>query len=146
MSPGSPMRLMVEPSVQAPVLSLPSKRFAADGRATQQTVCRECGKEFKAKRVTAEFCSGRCRTAFHNRKAARGSVFYDLFMLVRFDRDAADRDGLWSELCKGASAFKAEDDAERNGRRSWDSADQIGCRHTRLKAKVVGTNVAGARR
>jgi hypothetical protein len=43
------------------------------------------------------------------------------------------------------AAFKAEDDRERAGRRSWDDFGRVRERNGHLVATVVGVNVAGNR-
>lgn len=43
-------------------------------------VCRECGKEFEAKTVSALFCASACRSAFNRRRRDRGAELYDFVM------------------------------------------------------------------
>ena len=74
-----------------------------------------------------------------------GAAFYDLVMASRFDRDAAKAAGAWSLLCRMAAAFKAEDDAERASRKSWDDAAKVRARNAHFIAMLVGVNVAGTR-
>ena len=75
--------------------------------------CRECGNAFTARRAGREFCSAKCRTDFHNRRARRGAELYDVLMNMRFDRANAEDSGAWFLLCRMAANFKAEDDRER---------------------------------
>jgi hypothetical protein len=49
----------------------------------------------------------------------RGAILYDLFMAQRFERDAATEAGVWTLLTRLASDYRAEDERERAGRRSW---------------------------
>ena len=107
--------------------------------------CRECGVAFNSRRAGREFCSRTCRQAFNNRRAQRGAILYDALMAFRFDRSAARRAKLFTFLCRAASAFKAEDDRERNGRRSWDSPQRVRDRHPRMTARTVATD-AGRKR
>lgn len=124
----------------------PSRRLRQGRPVTTQCHCRECGRPFAVRRPTAEFCGAVCRSAFHNRKAARGSALYDVVMLIRYDRSAAESAELWSMLCKMAAAYKAEDDRGRDGRPSWDAIAKIKTRNAHFKATVVGLNVAGCRK
>jgi hypothetical protein len=78
--------------------------------------CQECGKETRSK---GPFCSAACRYAFNNRRKQRGAELYDFFMDIRHNRDVASKNGLWQKACRLASNWKAEDDAKRDGRRSW---------------------------
>jgi hypothetical protein len=108
--------------------------------------CSECGKRFELKRADGEFCSASCRHNFGNRRMLRGAAFYDLVMASRFDRDAAEAHGAWSLLCRMAAAFKAEDDAERASRKSWDNTAKVRARNPSIIAKLVGVNIAGRSR
>jgi len=105
--------------------------------------CRECGQIFFAQRNTREFCGAECRRTFHNRKATRGAVAYDFLMAWRFDRDAFEAAGGRTLLTQMASAFRADDERERDGRRSWDPLTNSKQRHPQFFATVVGINVAG---
>jgi hypothetical protein len=107
--------------------------------------CSDCGKRFELKRADGEFCSAPCRRNFGNRRMLRGAAFYDLVMATRFDRDAAETQGAWSLLCRMAAAFKAEDDAERASRKSWDNTAKVRARNPSMVAKLVGVNVAGGK-
>jgi len=107
--------------------------------------CSECGKRFELKRADGEFCSAPCRRNFGNRRMLRGAAFYDLVMASRFDRDVAEAEGAWSLLCRMAAAFKAQDDAERASRRSWDNTAKVRARNPSMVAKLVGVNVAGGK-
>lgn len=84
-------------------------------------VCLECGHEYTPKRRTKAFCSDKCRKGWNNRRMIRGAEFYDLFMAMRFEREKAKADSLWSILCNLASAAKASDDHKRAGRKSYDA-------------------------
>jgi len=106
--------------------------------------CRECGARYTAKRATRGFCCGVCRQNWNNRRLLRGAEFYDLFMSMRHDRDHADDQGAWNFMCRMAADYKAKDDSERAGRRSWDTIRNVKDRNTHLTATVVAVDyVAG---
>lgn len=100
--------------------------------------CRECGEQVCGSR---EFCTGKCRATFHNRRKQRGAELYDLFMATRFDREDAQEQGAWSLLCRMAAKFKAEDD-RRGGLKSWHPIASVKARHSSLSA----TRLAVSRR
>jgi hypothetical protein len=122
------------------------KRGASAPRGTLGTgrVCRECGKGIPA-RHGREFCTDICRRSFHNRKAQRGALLFDVLMALRFDRSRAKDHAALSLLCRMASAFRAQDVNERGARRSWDDIADVRERNARFLASVVGKNVAGNR-
>ena len=81
------------------------------------TLCRECGAETAG----GTFCTGpTCRSAWHNRRKARGAEVYDVLMAMRFERDKAKAEGLFTTLCTLASVYRDGDNHEREGRPSWD--------------------------
>jgi hypothetical protein len=118
--------------------ALPSRRKAIDRAREPERQCRECGSGFSSTRAHSEFCDGSCRRAFHNRKARRGAQLFDLVMALRFDRRRAKELGAWSLLCRMATAFRAEDMHERDGRLSWDDPQTVRARSARFVAAVVG--------
>lgn len=79
--------------------------------------CKECGSP---KSERAIFCCQRCRLRFNNRRMLRGAELYDIFMAMRFDRERAKDERLWSSLCALASVYRDADKARREGRKSWD--------------------------
>lgn len=85
----------------------------------RKRTCIECGEVFTSPKPHAEFCCQPCRKEFNNRRAMRGAQLYDLFMTMRFDRQAAADNHVWSTLCSVASAFRDSDKSARGGRRSW---------------------------
>ena len=113
------------------------QRSIVDPRLGAKRYCRECGTEFDG-RATQAFCSSACRKRFDNRRAARGSVFYDLFMELRFNRAAAKRNRVWSILCRAAANFRDEDFRDRAGRRSWNGnrLNQRNTRHTATRYRT----------
>jgi hypothetical protein len=134
---------LLTPAAPTAVLSLALRCEPPAREWAKIRTCRECGERFSSKRASGEFCSPLCRRNFGNRRLLRGAAFYDLVMAIRFDRDAAEADGAWSLLCRMAAAFRAEDDAERAGRKSWDSTAKVRARNLSIIAKLVGVNVAG---
>ncbi len=126
---------------------VPSSRDGREARSRGRNgACRECGATFSAQRQGREFCRAACRRAFYNRKALRGAQLYDLIMALRFERPRAEELGAWSLLCRLAASYKAADDRERAGRRSWDGIDKVRDRSTHLLATIIGRNVAGSGR
>jgi hypothetical protein len=109
--------------------------------------CKECGATFAAKRGTREFCSATCRRTWNNRRATRGAILFDAVMAWRFQRGAFEAAGGRKLLGQLASTFRAEDERERGGRRSWDDLRRMKQRNPGIfAAVVVGRNVAGRRR
>lgn len=108
--------------------------------------CRECGKPFSAKRDTREFCDASCRRIWNNRRATRGAILFDAVMAWRFQRDAFEAAGGRKLLGQLASAFRAQDERDRGGRRSWDELCKTKQRHPQFFATVVGINIAGVRK
>jgi hypothetical protein len=102
-------------------------------------VCSECGNAFAGQRYTREFCSGSCRRAFNNRRAARGAAIYDVAMTWRSDRDAE----ALSLLCRMLTQFKEADDRDRAGRKSYNSIRRVKAANPYLSSKIVGRNLAG---
>ncbi len=107
--------------------------------------CRECGTPFTPRRTTAVFCSGVCKRAFNNRRAMRGAELYDLFLASRFDRQDPAVDGVWSVLCRMAHVWRAQDEAERDGRKSWCPAKEVRGRTARYAATIVAQNYRAGR-
>lgn len=75
----------------------------------------------------------------------RGAALYDLLMVLRADRAAADEAGVLTLLSRMAAQFRREDERERDGRPSWDPISQVKARHAHLLATVVNDNAAGLR-
>jgi hypothetical protein len=81
----------------------------------------------------------------------RGAQLYDLFMTMRHERDLtrnlkAERGvSLWSIACQLAAEWKAEDEKDRAGRRSWQYVPKLVMAGTfaRLAAKLVGIDRTG---
>ena len=79
-------------------------------------VCLECGSPHPG---AGDFCADGCRTAFNNRRKARGAELYDLFMAHRFDRTRARQLRVLQAMNRLASNWRAEDHERRGSRRSW---------------------------
>jgi hypothetical protein len=126
------------------------------------TLCRECGQPFELRHVhgpakwpsnqpgkgrvyCAEFCSKACNKAFNNRRMLRGAELYDVFMAMRFSRAEAETEGAWNLMCRMASAYKAQDDAQRDGRRSWQPVREIKDRRPEHVATVVERRLRAGR-
>lgn len=77
--------------------------------------CWECAKALEGGK---RFCDRPCKQAWNNRRAARGAQVYDLLMGLRFEREAASRDGVWSVICRLASDWHEAD--QRAARRGYD--------------------------
>lgn len=110
------------------------------GRALDPRTCLECGGALiPASPIEAEFCASACRMAFNNRRAKRGAELYDLFMALRHDRAVATAFKVWRLLNRLAAGFRAEDVAERDGRRSWRSPAAILARRPYLAAERIAS-------
>jgi hypothetical protein len=81
--------------------------------------CLECGGEVHSRRADAEFCSRPCVRAWSNRRMVRGAEIYDLLMVHRYQRGLAAKFKVWRTINRLAALYRAEDVAERGGRRSW---------------------------
>jgi len=92
-----------------------------------ERMCQECGLGLKVpgKKMPAakKFCGPKCRMSFNNRRRDRGSEVYDLLMVMRFERDQAKDERLWSVICSQAAAYRDADKFARNGRKSWQSME-----------------------
>lgn len=116
------------------------------GARTWKGECDECGEAFVSSRPHAEFCCNHCRRTFNNRRALRGAELYDLLMALRYDRETAKTLKVWRAFCRLAAMFRAEDKADREGRKSWRHPKKIIERRPYIVATVVGRNVGGGRR
>lgn len=96
------------------------------------SACRECGRDFTAKRTDAVFCGEPCRKDYNNRRSMRGGELYDLVMEMRFDRKRASATKAWSQLCAVAGRFRDEDNAKRDGRPSWSATTRMAKVQSRL--------------
>lgn len=99
--------------------------------------CAECGATVQSLKQWAGFCSTACRKAFNNRRSARGTILYDLFMASRFERKAASKLGLWAIMCRLASLWRSEDHDRRAGRQSWQAPATALSRLTYIHAVTI---------
>lgn len=84
--------------------------------------CQVCGKEFDTARHQARFCGDPCKIKFNNIRRTRGAVLYDFFMMMRYDRAAAEKLDVWSCMCALGATYRAED----AGKDSWgDVAEHL---------------------
>lgn len=90
-------------------------------------VCAECGSDLATPgqntkmSPTKKFCSAPCRMGFNNRRRDRGAELYDLFMNLRFNREASAKRQVWSLMCSMASAYNDADTHKRKGRKSYQT-------------------------
>ena len=88
--------------------------------------CQECGAvvikpKTSTRKITARFCSRKCRVAFDNRRATRGRLVYDLAMHWRKNR--SDKDAL-SALCHQLGIFIDTDNSD--GRETFNKYQGTG--------------------
>lgn len=81
--------------------------------------CQECGNSISGHRSGQLFCSTVCRQHFNNRRLQRGAELYDLFRALRRERNEAKSLNVWTEICRLELQWQQEDDAEREGRKSY---------------------------
>lgn len=107
-------------------------------RARAPRPCLECGDPVHQPSTRPiDFCCGRCRKNWNNRRMLRGAEVYDLFMSLRYEREAAKKDGVWTTLTRLAQHFREADLRERDGRRTWKKAKDVRERRPHLNAIVV---------
>jgi len=91
---------------------------------TKPRTCRECQKPLeKTMKANSEFCCTACRVGWRNRRMSRGADLYDLFMNMRYNRDAAKEAGVWTEMCRLAEQWNDEDKAA--DRQTFFRADEM---------------------
>lgn len=96
--------------------------------------CLECGEP----RGNGDFCSSACRHSFNNRRKARGAEIYDLYMALRFERPLAKLLGVLQAISRLASNYRAEDLAQRAGRKSWRNPRTVLEERPYLKSVRIG--------
>jgi hypothetical protein len=106
-------------------VSQPATEAKPTNRDVQLFECLECGAPTSTVAVNAAFCSAPCRKAWNNRRMTRGAELYDLVMVWRYDRTAANAMHIWRSPCRLARAFRDEDRRDRAGRRSWLPLAQV---------------------
>lgn len=105
--------------------------------------CLWCGGAYVSPVAESEFCATPCRKSFNNLRAMRGAELYDLFMALRHDRAVATAFKAWRLLNRLASGFRAEDRAQRAGRRSWRHPAEIIARRPYLVSETLTLPRAG---
>ncbi len=99
--------------------------------------CRECGIAYTPRtgrgRPNVVFCSRPCSVKHMNRRASRGALIYDLFAVMRYDRENAKRLGVWATMCRVMQEMREQDIAERDGRQSWDDLKDVMQKTTHLR-------------
>ena len=115
------------------------------GTTQHKISCRNCGAEFQRNRVDQQFCKRSCGSDFHNRRKERGAIIYDLFMIMRHERKAANTIRAWFTMTRLAMYWWQEDQS-RSGQPSWQKAKTVADQTTWAKATVVGKDIAGSRR
>ena len=104
--------------------------------------CLECG----ADAPNGDFCASACRHTFNNRRRLRGAELYDLYMAHRFDRATAQDLGVFRAINRLASTFRKEDQARREGRRSWRTPRTVLEERPWLRAVVTFDGTGRGRR
>jgi hypothetical protein len=117
-----------QPSKRDPVKAILSPAPASAGIAA----CLECGHSFSPRTDAQEFCSADCRRAWNNRRATRGAELYDWWMSFRIERVGRH----FKVLCRLAARWRAEDKAQRQGRRSWGRPEDRLKRDPSLLAEI----------
>ena len=98
-----------------------------------QKICKECGAEYTAKKAHSKFCSTKCRKDYNNRRAVRGAQLYDVFMAIRYDREAATKYGLDRTFISRMGEMFNEEDKGSSGphgksyRCSREVKEELGC-------------------
>ncbi len=105
--------------------------------------CLECGAPLLVCVQARGFCDARCRAAWNNRRKLRGAELYDLYMAHRWERAEAAELGVFQAINRLASEYRAEDRAQREGRRSWRRPGDVLAERPYLKS--IKTQVRGGR-
>ena len=71
----------------------------------------------------------------------RGAEIYDLFMVLRYDRETGKLLKLWRIINRMAALFREEDRRERDGRRSWRKPRDVLADKPYLNADVLSRHV-----
>ena len=89
-----------------------------------QCLCRECkspvGETLRSQKL---FCSKACADKWINRRKKRGEKLYDLFMILRYERDIAKTEKVFNLMCAMGMKWR-EKDAEL-GIRSFHSIGEL---------------------
>ena len=87
--------------------------------------CKECGADFKAKQYNAEFCCGKHRNEFNNRRALRGATLYDLEMIKTYEPGYYAEHNLADVRENLIAHWQRDDVLARAGRKSWKRAFDV---------------------
>lgn len=99
--------------------------------------CGECGVEFIAKDRRAEFCGTPCRVAHTNRRRDRGAMLYDMYVHLRFNREAATEEGLRTLIDRMVGNWVEEDrELGRRVMRPMDDVKQAALPHTVVRCNI----------
>lgn len=99
--------------------------------------CAECGEEFPAGVESAEFCSQAHRLAYNNRRRDRGALLYDLYVHLRFNREAAAEKNLRTLVDRMVGIWVEEDRARRRRiMRPLHDCTQAALPHTVLRTEI----------
>lgn len=113
-----------------------------------KATCLNCGKAIESARPagTVIHCSIPCKREFNNRRMTRGAEIYDLMMAVRYERETATEQALWSKACALLAHYRSEDERERDSRRSWQNHRAVTERRPAIFAGVASGQRDKARR
>ena len=111
--------------------------------------CDECGDSYVYKKPSSKFCSTGCRKTWNNRRAQRGTLFYDAIMNMRYDRKSAASAGIdFTFICRIGELFNDQDKGRsRTFRRAAEVIIDKGCvinsrrMHCTCKKEKEKTNV-----
>ena len=104
---------------------------------TDQLICFECNTAITERsRKNRMFCGPECRQSFNNRRMQRGAQLYDLFMAQRFERADAERQQVWSAMCRLGMRWRDEDIEERGGNQSWGDWRNFLAKNPWLRAAI----------
>lgn len=89
-----------------------------------QCLCRECkspvGETLRSHKI---FCSKVCADRWINRRKTRGEKLYDLFMILRYERDVAAQEKVFNLMCRMAMEWREKDNAK--GIRSFHKIGEL---------------------
>jgi hypothetical protein len=84
------------------------------------TTCSECGETFETQSHNpSKFCCSSCRKTWQNRRMLRGAILYDMMMEHRYNRKAEDSSEIRNVMYSLLAEWRAEDQEERIGKRTW---------------------------
>jgi hypothetical protein len=80
--------------------------------------CIECGADHGR---ASEFCSNKCKQTFHNRRAMRGAIAYDMLMSMRFDRNGDIKMNEMRQLMQTVATEWRQEDIKAGRKKTWSS-------------------------